>query len=78
MEVFPRWVHHKEHKDKLVHSAQDLKSLGEGWGNDSSVWREKSESIAIEELQGAEVAQLPAPAIEEQKKMPKKGKQKSA
>ena len=36
---YPRWKHHKEHKDKLVHSEDQLKSLGEGWGDDSSVWR---------------------------------------
>ena len=36
---FPIWKHHAIHKDKLVKSQEHLNSLGEGWGDDSSVWR---------------------------------------
>ena len=36
---FPKWKHHAEHGGKLVKSKEDFEALGEGWGDDSSVWR---------------------------------------
>lgn len=36
---YPRWVHHAKQGGKLVHNKEQEKALGEGWGDDSSVWR---------------------------------------
>lgn len=41
MEIeYPRWKHHPKHGGKLVKSEEEEKSLGEEWGDDSSVWRQ--------------------------------------
>ena len=61
---YPKWKHHKEHKAKLVQSEEHFKSLGEGWGDDSSVWRPhliKPEFVSEEKADAilAEVAEKP-------------------
>ncbi len=63
MHSFPRWVHHPEHKEKLVHSKEELEALGKGWGHDSSVWR----SPKIEEVHSipeVELEKIHAPIVE--------------
>jgi hypothetical protein len=48
---YPRWRHHAKHGGKLVNSEEESKALGEGWGDDSSVWRghllRKEEAVEV-------------------------------
>lgn len=81
MSHYPRWVHHKEHKDKLVKSAIEHQALGEGWGDCSSVWRiQESEAVVQEEQseQAEPVQELPKAQAEESKQKGKKGRKQSA
>lgn len=81
MSHYPRWVHHKEHKDKLVKSAQEREALGEGWGDDSSVWRSQ-ESEKKDEVQQDEqiesISELPQAQAGEPKQKGRRGRRQSA
>lgn len=61
---FPIWKHHAEHGEKLVKTQEELASLGEGWSDDSGVWRKHllTESKAVEV-----VAEVIEEKLEEQK-----------
>jgi hypothetical protein len=71
--MYPRWKHHAEHGAKLVQSKEHEESLGEGWSDDSAVWRphllKKDVEVEIHE----QLAQVPN---EDQK--PKRGRKNAA
>lgn len=37
--MYPIWKHHKEYGARLIPNEEHLNALGEGWSDDSSVWR---------------------------------------
>jgi hypothetical protein len=37
---YPKWKHHAKHGQKLVESHEEFEALGEGWGDESHVWRQ--------------------------------------
>lgn len=52
--TYPIWKHHAQHGEILVRSKEELAALGEGWGDDSSVWRShllEVEAVEVKEME---------------------------
>lgn len=73
MSHYPRWVHHKELKGMLVSSKAEQEALGDGWGEDSAVWREVPEEKA-EEIAKEEIPEASGVVAEEPKQKGKKAR----
>jgi hypothetical protein len=72
---YPKWKHHAKHGAKLVKSHDDYKALGDGWGDDSAVWRPHLLKADGEEIKSEKVDEILSEVSEESK--PKKGRKAS-
>lgn len=62
---YPIWKHHAEHGEILVRSKEEHAALGEGWGDDSSVWRKHLLQDAANEAIVESVAEVKEEKVEE-------------
>lgn len=81
---YPIWKHHAVHGEVLVRSKEEHAALGDGWSDDSSVWRkhllqDAANEIAAEEIiePVAEVKEEKVEEIAEVKPVKKAGKKAS-
>ena len=63
---YPIWTHHAVHGGVLVRTKEELAALGEGWGDDSAVWRKHLLQDAANEVMAEEIIE-PVAEVKDEK-----------
>lgn len=63
--IYPIWKHHAQHGAVLVRTKEEHAALGEGWSDDSSVWRKHLLQDAANEVMAEEIIEAVTEVKEE-------------